>query len=144
MKKVKTRRSIVISVMTIIVVTLTVSAATIYASDDNIGYKFRIGTYYDNSQEPDGRYRQTLKKENPWKVNLKSSEEGKGTITTFWLEDRFFINVSYERNAKQGAGAYYTEALNEASDKMVYLTAQNNNWSSVAYVVEGIWDEETW
>ena len=142
MEKLKTRRILGITVLAFMMTFFTMSS--VFATNDNIDYRFRIGINKNYSQETDGRFRQTLNPKNPWKVKLETSQEGKGTITTFWLADQLFGVVSYYRDAKQGAGAYYTEAMPEASNKMVYLTGQNNNWSSVAYIVEGKWDEETW
>ena len=64
------------------------SALSILASDDNIiikdinGYAFTIKTQKQNTHSQP-RYRQTTHANNPWKVNLKKSGEGSGTITNF-------------------------------------------------------------
>src|SRR5699024_8258081 len=72
------------------------------ASDDDIGFSFKIYSYQKNGKEANGRYRQTSYIDNPWKVKLNSSGEGKGTITRFWLENSSASNVSAGVNVKQG------------------------------------------
>ncbi|GIN96133.1 hypothetical protein J6TS1_20030 [Siminovitchia terrae] len=114
------------------------------ASNDNIGYSFKIYAYQQNGKEKNGRYRQTKSVDNPWKVKLNSSGEGKGTITRFWIENSSAKNVSMSRNVKQGAGAYYTNPYASANQRDVWLTGENNNYNGKSYTVSGIWDEETW
>lgn len=114
------------------------------ASDDDIAYKFTIYSYQKNGKEKNGRYRQTSYVDNPWKVRLDSSGEGKGTYTRFWLENASATNVSIEKNVKQGAGAYYTNPYSSANKTDVWLTGENNNYNGKSYTVSGIWDEETW
>lgn len=93
--------------------------------------------------DANARYRQTKDPNNPWKVCLESSGEGKGSITTFWLEIKSGKNVSTGVNVKQGDPAKYSAAYNDANAVTVYLTGQNNNYSSAVYNVSGFWDEET-
>lgn len=138
-------KKIFITLMALVLLALPVTNI-VFAGDDNISYEFRIpgGSGKPNGQESKGQYRQTSNPENPWKVQLKKSEEGDGTITTFWLEKRNGANVSKTRNAKCKGPAYYTNAYKSASEVKVYLTAENNNDSGLSYLVSGIWDEETW
>lgn len=117
-----------------------------FASDDNIEYGFTIKANYANSYTTK-RYRQTKSAENPWKVNLKRSDEGSGTLTTFWisydaLEGNTLGSGTYK--VKQGSGAKYFGARWHASKQNVKLSAENNNYSANTYWVEGTWDEETW
>lgn len=112
------------------------------ASNDNIGFKFRIMTYQMNSNTA-GRYRQTTNPDNKWKVNLLKSGEGKGTITTFFLENDFGLNLSKGHQVKQGSGNHYYSAYANASKKYIFLSAENNNWNNNSYMVSGNWDEET-
>lgn len=120
-----------------------------FASNDNHGYSFEIQPYHYNNYSAK-RYRQTTHVENEWKVNLISSGEGKGTITTFWLgkyNDDAFYNYeqgSITRNIKQGSGNHYTEAYSKANKSYVALGAENNNYTTNTYWVSGNWDEEVW
>lgn len=113
-------------------------------NDNNITYKFRIGSYQTNGQDPNGRYRQTSDVNNPWKVKMTSSGEGSGTVTNYWLENSNDDNVSPSVSVTQGKGFYYNNPHSSANKKTVYLTAENNNYSGSAYNVGGYWDEETW
>lgn len=114
------------------------------AANDNIDFSFKIGILHANGKEKAGRYRQTTSTDNPWKVKLDSSGEGKGTVTRFWLENASAGNVSTTRNATQGKGAYYTDAYLSANKRDVWLTGENNNYNTTSYTVSGKWDEETW
>lgn len=130
-----------------ILVVLAIPATNIVlAGDDNYDFRFRIpgGSGQPNGQEADGQWRQTNDPENPWKVDLNSSGEGDGTYTVFWLEKSDGENVSPSRNVKCKGPKYYTNAYKKASERRVYLTAQNNNKNGTSYLVSGYWDEETW
>ena len=120
-----------------------IAPSLIRASDDRWGYGFTIQPYQANNYSA-YRYRETTNPNNPWKVALESSKEGPGSITTFWLEISSGANASASINVKQGAGAYYSGAYNNANKVNVRLTGQNNNYNSSAYYVSGHWDEETW
>ncbi|MCM3225964.1 DUF2712 domain-containing protein [Terribacillus saccharophilus] len=120
----------------------------VLASNDNHSWAFSIQPKHYNNFS-DSRYRQTSSKENPWKVKLNSSGEGKGTITTFWLgsyfpEESTYARASVTRNVYQGRDATYTAAYWSANKKNVALGAENNNYSTNSYWASGIWDEETW
>lgn len=117
---------------------------TSFASNDDIDFSFKIYSYHQNGKEADGRYRQTEDINNPWKVRLDNSGEGKGTITRFWLENSSAHNVSVSKDVKQGNGPYYTNPDTGANKRTVWLTAENNNFNGSSYTVSGIWDEETW
>ena len=139
----KVFRIVLVAILGILIFSL---SAIGFAEDNNIGYSFTIKANYGNSYSS-ARYRQTKSKENPWKVQLKSSGEGKGTITTFWLSKSTIdgtVVVSPTRNVKQGSGATYSGAYGSASKSHVKLGAENNNYSANTYTISGIWDEETW
>lgn len=113
------------------------------ASDDSIGFYMYINNVQRNSFTEE-RYRQTLNNTNPWKVNLTSSGEGQGTLTTFWLEHGNGTNVSKAYDTKQGSGKHYHSAYTSASESYVRLTAENNNYNLAGgYSIKGYWDEET-
>ena len=116
-----------------------------FATDDNYSFAFMIKPYHANSRvESSGaRYRETTDPKNMWKVGLRKSGEGSGTITNFWLEVYDETNVSGDISAKQGTKNYYKAAYETASQKNVYLTAENNGYDSIRYNVSGVWDEET-
>lgn len=85
---------------------------------------------------------------NPWKVRLDNSTEGKGTIASFWLgtynKNKNAVQGSTIMNVKQGAKTRYCGAYKVANKNTTYLAAENNNYNSKTYYVDGIWDEETW
>lgn len=139
MEKVKKGRVIWIIVLILIFSTLMIPNA--YAEDNSISYRFKIYSYNKNGQESKGRYRQTLRPENPWKVQLQKSTS---SVSLFWLEGNDGKNVSPDAIGRTGGKAVYTSAYTSASQRTVYLTGQNNVWESAEYYVEGIWDEETW
>ena len=115
----------------------------VHASNDNHEYSFYIGSYQGNGYS-DARYRQTTNTNNKWKVNMTYSEEGAGTIATYWLAlDSGKEQASDFHNVTQGSGAQYYSAQSKASQKNVVLGAENNNYTSSLYRVAGYWDEET-
>lgn len=114
------------------------------AEDNNVAYKFRIQGSVDNAQESDGRFRSTTDNSNAWKVELEKSGEGEGTITCFWIEKSNGTNASSSIQIKQGNAARYFTANDKGDNTTVYLTAENNNFTSTKqYEVSGYWDEET-
>lgn len=139
MAKIRKERIIWSIMVTLMFITFMIPAAN--AADDNISYKFKIYSYNQNGQEAKGRYRQTLRPENPWKVQLKESKQ---ITSLFWLEGNNGQNVSPDAIGRRGEKPVYTSAYVSASQRTVYLTAQNNVWESAEYYVSGIWDEETW
>ena len=139
MGRTKMRRTIGAIMLTLMFITLMVPA--VYADDTNTSFKFKIYSYNQNGQESKGRYRQTLRPENPWKVKLV---ESKNPTALFWLEGNNGQNVSADAVGRRGGGAVYTPAYASASQRTVYLTGQNNVWESAEFYVSGVWDEETW
>ncbi|MFC1286487.1 DUF2712 domain-containing protein [Bacillus paralicheniformis] len=121
------------------------SGSFVKASNDNYRFAEVLKPYHENSWTPE-RFRQTTHTNNPWKVNLKESDEGKGTITTFWLAQVSGtpITASNTHNVKQGSGNHYYNANKKANETYVTLGMENNNYSPNWYYVKGVWDEETW
>lgn len=111
------------------------------ATVDRWGFNFQIKAYQENTRSA-ARERTTKNPDNPWTVCLESSGEGKGTKTTFWLENESGKNVSAARDVVQGAGPYKTAAYNDANGINVRLTAENNNHNANIYQASGYWDEE--
>lgn len=138
MKKNKTTVKLVSAA--VLSLSLLATAGSTFASNDNHGFSFTIKPEHANNYSGE-RYRQTTDTNNKWKVNLQTSGEGKGTITTFWL-DKSGTRVSNIVDAVQGNGAYYREAFSSASQSYVRLGAENNNFSTSGYTATGVWDEE--
>ncbi|MCD2368421.1 DUF2712 domain-containing protein [Bacillus sp. BS3(2021)] len=116
------------------------------ASNDNYSFGEPIKPYHSNSYTSE-RWRQTTHTNNPWKVNLKESDEGKGTITTFWIANTMYNSIplaSKTYNVKQGSGNHYYNANKKGNEAYVTLGMENNNYSPNWYYVKGVWDEETW
>lgn len=129
-----------------IVVAMLVSMSTIpsFAKENNYPYYFSIKAGNGNGYSA-AKYRQTTDKNNKWKVNMTFSEEGKGTVATYWLalNNKSKTLASDTHNIKQGSGDHYYKALGNAGKKNVRLAAENNNYSTQSYLVAGYWDEET-
>ncbi|MED4942226.1 DUF2712 domain-containing protein [Heyndrickxia coagulans] len=130
-----------ITVLGLLGIGLFSSAHLASASNDNVYFAFTIKPKYANSYSGE-RYRQTENPSNKWKVNFTSSGEGKGTVTTFWL-DKKGTPVSSTHDVKQGSGAHYYNAISAANKSNVRLGAENNNYSTNGYPISGYWDEET-
>ena len=91
----------------------------------------------------DHKHRSTKDTENPWRVTLDYSGEGKNTITTFWLEDFYGKNVSQDVEAEyNGILQYLCPAYSSASGIDVYLAGENNNYNFDEYYVEGRWSPQ--
>ncbi|WP_253255004.1 DUF2712 domain-containing protein [Listeria ivanovii] len=117
------------------------------AADNNIGFDFKLKPNFANSGSS-SRYREISSVNNPWKVRVNNSTEAKGTIASFWLgtynNDKKAVRGSAIMNITQGAKARYCGAYKVANKNTTYLAAENNNYTSKTYYVDGIWDEETW
>lgn len=114
-------------------------------TDDNVPFGLYLFPFQDNDVT-EGRHRDATDYRNAWKTEVKTSSEGKGTYSTYWLENIYSVNVSPSHNVKQGSGAHYF-ATNDsgtlASNITVHMAVQNNNWGPTRYKVTGYWDEET-
>lgn len=122
----------------------TLAIPSVYAGMENdFAFKFKVGSFKRNGHCDTERNRQTADPADRWKVELTSSGEGKGTYTTFWLENYDEDNVSETVKVKQGKGYYYRPSKRSGCKTYVYLTAENNNFNSNSYEVRGYWDEET-
>lgn len=88
------------------------------ASDNDYGFDFKLKPNCANSGSS-SRYRETTSVNNPWKVRLKNSTEGKGTIASFWLgtydRNTKAVQGSTIMNVKQGAKARYCGAYKIAN-----------------------------
>ena len=131
---------LILSLLAGMVITTSIPA---FAGDGNHDFSFKIPALSVNGQYGVYRYRTSCQATNKWKVNLRTSGEGAGTVTRFWLTARDGQALSITRNAKQGAGAYYTNAYTIAGLRNVYLSGDNNNVSTSGYNVSGYWDEES-
>lgn len=140
-RKIKTLSFVVAGVM-MLCLCMGISAS---AADEDYDFAFMIKPYLGNGRvdSAGARYRETDYAKNLWKVGLRKSGEGKGTKTSFWLEEYDETNVSGDIIAQQGPTSYYEEAYPSASKKNVYLTGENNTYNDSRYNVSGVWDEET-
>lgn len=113
-----------------------------YGSYNMTKFSGNIQSYWKNTRF-DNSHRSTKDTENPWRVAIDYSGEGKGTITTFWLEDFYGHNVSQDVDAVyNGIYQYVCPAYSSASGIDVYLTGENNNWNSDVYYIEGRWSPQ--
>ncbi|MFJ7471459.1 DUF2712 domain-containing protein [Peribacillus frigoritolerans] len=142
MKKVR-----VIALGTILACSIGLGTLSVEAGNENSGYSFKIKKEQGN-ETTGTKYRQTTTERNTWKVRMYKSEEGTNTYTTYWLETNG-TNVSPAVDVKAGSGGinsgrnHYIKGNAGANATEVRLTAENNNYSSSTYSVDGYWDEET-
>lgn len=139
-RKIKNRTGMIC----IVIILVGLMVAPSFAADNNISYKFKIKANNQNSYSYD-EFRQTYNMENKWKIDLRYSGEGDGTISTFWLaKSSNFQRVSGVFNVKEGSGAHYYRASSLASNHTyVSFGAENNNTTTKTYTISGYWDEET-
>ncbi|MFD2616036.1 DUF2712 domain-containing protein [Terrilactibacillus laevilacticus] len=142
------RKKILFFILTLVLSLGVVGSFKAYAYDDNnISFSFTIKADQTNSDT--GTQPRATTTRNTWKVHMYKSEEGTGTLTTYWLENKNNTNVSPAIDVKAGSGStssggsYYVRADSGANNEDVKLTAENNNYSSHTYSVYGYWDEET-
>jgi hypothetical protein len=146
LKSLISNRFIAISVAFVLGCTafLGINTLVSYAGNDNINFSFTIKPLGQNTRSS-GQYRETTNQYNAWKVNLQNSNEASGnTVTRFWLEGYNKQNVSPSPDVLEGSGAHYYNTYTSASQRTVYLTAQDNDLNLTAtYTASGVWDEET-
>lgn len=143
MKLLKHKATFVATLMVMVIVT----AIPVFASDDNIPFKFHLQLNGANSYVSDNaaRYRQTTNISNPWKVQVTTQTGDTDNKATYWLAKKAsssHAQVSDAHNVERGSGAHYYNARNTANETWIVLGADNNN--NVASMVEGFWDEETY
>ena len=97
------------------------TAIPAFASDDNIGFQFRLQTGGANSYVSDtaARYRQTTNVSNPWKVIVTEQTGDSDGKATYWIAKKASSNhaqVSDAHNVKAGSGAHYYNARNTANE----------------------------
>ena len=138
------RKGLLAAMVTCGILSSVLTGFFVTASNDDIFFSFRIGTYHENGRDSHGRYRQTNDTNNPWKVKMTFTGEGSNTVTNYWLENAATTNVTPTVAVTQGKGFYYENAYSSANNTTAYITAENNNYNGMAYNVTGYWDEETW
>lgn len=143
MKLLKHKAAFVAALMAMLIVT----AIPVFASDDNIPFRFHLQIGGANSYVSDSaaRYRQTTNVSNPWKVKVTEQTGDSDGKATYWLAKKASSNhtqVSDAHNVYAGTGAHYYNARNTANETYIVLGADNNN--NVASTVQGYWDEETY
>ncbi|CAH0301514.1 hypothetical protein SRABI134_04666 [Peribacillus sp. Bi134] len=144
----KKRKGRVIALGTILACSIGLGTLSVEAGNENSVYSFKIKKEQDNEYTRT-KYRQTTTERNTWKVRMYHSQEGTNTYTTYWLEKSTGTNVSPSAKVKAGSGGlnsgrnHYVKGNAGANATEVRLTAENNNYSSNTYSVDGYWDEET-
>lgn len=131
-----------VKITTLVTAFCVLGGITANASYTTKGYNGDIKTYHGNTRLG-YEHRSTSDTSNPWRVSIKYSGEGKGTITTFWLENFYGTNVSADIDAEyNGIYQYYASPYSKVNESDVYLTAENNNYNNDTYQIRGYWSEE--
>ncbi|WP_350300350.1 DUF2712 domain-containing protein [Peribacillus frigoritolerans] len=144
----KKRKGRVIALGTILACSIGLGTLSVEAGNENSLYSFKIKKEQGNEYTRT-KYRQTTTERNTWKVRMYHSQEGTNTYTTYWLERSDGTNVSPSVKVTAGSGGeksgrnHYVKGNAGANAAKVRLTAENNNYSSSTYTVDGYWDEET-
>jgi len=117
---------------------------TALAGDDNVAFSFTMKANLAKSYTGD-RYRETTRTNNPWKVNMTGSTEGKHTQAYYFLASNGIRRIQYSDRhlVKSETGDHCYKAYAEASKQGVSLGCKNNNDVNKSYTVSGYWDEET-
>lgn len=121
--------------------TVAVSASGLVGSSKEQYYKGVVKAWHANATL-DTAYRDTEYRSDPFFVRLETNTEGIGTVMRFWLEDANGNNLSEAIEVTQGKGKYKQNTYQSACKKKVYLTAENNNFSSKVNTITGYWKEE--
>ncbi|MGE7590939.1 DUF2712 domain-containing protein [Peribacillus sp. NPDC101480] len=144
----KRRKERVIALGTILACSIGLGTLSVEAGNENSVYSFKIKKEQGN-EYTHTKYRQTTTERNTWKVRMYHSQEGTNTYTTYWVERSDGTNVSPAVKVTAGSSGeksgrnHYVKGNAGANAANVRLTAENNNYSSSTYTVEGYWDEET-
>lgn len=104
------RKGLLAAMVTCGILSSVLTGFFVTASNDDIFFSFRIGTYHENGRDSHGRYRQTNDTNNPWKVKMTFTGEGSNTVTNYWLENAATTNVTPTVAVTQGKGFYYENA----------------------------------
>lgn len=117
---------------------------TALAGNDDVPFSFTMKAKLAKSYTGD-RYRETTRTNNPWKVNMTASTEGKNTQAYYFLASNGILRIQYSDQylVKDGSGNHYYKAYSNASKQNVSLGCRNNNDVNKKYTVSGYWDEET-
>lgn len=117
---------------------------TALAGNDNVAFSFTMKANSARNYTGD-RYRETTRTNNPWKVNMTASTEGKHTQAYYFLSSNGIRRIQYsdQHLVKSETGDHRYKAYAEASKQGVSLGCKNNNNVNKSYTVAGYWDEET-
>ena len=113
------RKGLLAAMVTCGILSSVLTGFFVTASNDDIFFSFRIGTYHENGRDSHGRYRQTNDTNNPWKVKMTFTGEGSNTVTNYWLENAATTNVTPTVAVTQGKGFYYENAYSSANKMCV-------------------------
>lgn len=83
--------------------------------------------------------------DNDFAAKLIQSGEGKGTLTTMWMElQNSTTNTSNGVNVKQGGSVYYASHKGAGYTKSTWhnITVENNNFNAKSYAVSGSWSAD--
>lgn len=120
---------------------LVASASSVFATSA-YDFHFRVEAWQANGHEPTPRYRGDVSASNRWWVKLIKSGEGKGALTDFWLEAKNGTNLSPYMRVQCGSGWYGQRAYASASNRKVFLTAEDNHNKATGYNVSGRWQTQ--
>lgn len=140
-KDIKSRAISLIAVVAVVFTVLMVSASSVFATQAH-DFSFRVQPRQQNAQEPHGRWRGNVAPSDRWWVKLIKSGEGKGAATDFWIESANGVHLSHYMRVRCGKGWYGKEAFSSASNRRVYLTAEDNEYKSTGYNISGRWQTQ--
>lgn len=113
------------------------------AGEDNYSYSFTVKAKMAKSYERGSKLRTTGRTDNPWKVDLAYTAEGKGSMNYFFIAQASSKSeCSRIYGVVQGTGPHYYRALENAYNQNVTLGARNNNNNDQTFKISGYWDEE--
>jgi len=143
MKKAKNIKLVKLVITFGLLAAIFIPVTSTLAAENYYDYAFTIKAYQANTKSG-GLYRETTNTSNRWRVSMYESTESSGKdITRFWLSGSDNTKLSPSSDVLEDNGPYYADAYSSASQRTVYLTAENNNYNANSYACYGYWDEET-
>ncbi len=140
--KLKNVKAVLIVIMALLCFASTFSVVSM-AAEDAFGYSFKVKAKMKKSYANDSRQRTTGRTDNPWKVELSYTGEGKGSMNYFFIAKTWNKDeCSRMYGVAQGTGPHYYRALENAQNQYVTLGARNNNNNEDTFTISGYWDEE--
>lgn len=118
------------------------SVGSAYAASVTSSMSIRGHQY--NTYSAESATRKTTNSNNAWRIQLTSSTEKQGTVTSFWLVNGNATGTTLSKkiDVKKGSGwndCVPYSAANSSNGVKVKIGAENNTWNSETYDITCDW-----